>query len=130
VYKGEVQNITGLVLKDDVYKEMANDNHTKLLADIKRKVMIVERDMPIPTLFEKLIESRNYMAVVVDNYGVVSGVVTVEDIIETLLGLEIMDESDNVADLQILARQNWETRAKRLGLIDGQEETEEAEDEK
>jgi CBS domain containing-hemolysin-like protein len=90
----------------------------------------VERDMPIPTLFEKLIESRNYMAVVVDNYGVVSGVVTVEDIIETLLGLEIMDESDNVADLQILARQNWETRAKRLGLIDGQEETEEAEDEK
>ncbi|MFK7799445.1 MAG: CNNM domain-containing protein [Aureispira sp.] len=124
VYKGEVQNITGLVLKDEIYKEMANDNHTKLLADIKRKVMIVERDMPIPTLFEKLIESRNYMAVVVDNYGAVSGVVTVEDIIETLLGLEIMDESDNVEDLQILARQNWETRAKRLGLIGGEEETE------
>lgn len=117
VYKGEVQNITGLVLKDDVYKEMANDNHSKLLSDIKRKVIIIERDLPIPTLFEQLIESKNHMAVVVDSYGAVSGIVTMEDIIETLLGLEIMDESDNVEDLQILARQNWENRAKRLGLI-------------
>lgn len=126
VYKGEVQNITGLVLKDDIYKEVAKDNHTTLLADLKRKVMIVERTMPIPLLFEKLIESKNYMAVVVDNYGVVSGVVTVEDIIETLLGLEIMDESDNVEDLQILARQNWESRAKRLGLIGDSDEGEES----
>ncbi|MGH1339356.1 MAG: CNNM domain-containing protein [Aureispira sp.] len=125
VYKGEVENITGFVLKEDVYKEMANDHHTKLLADIKREVMIVERNMPIPVLFEQLIATKNHMAVVVDNYGSVSGIVSMEDIIETLLGLEIMDESDNVADLQTLARQNWETRAKRLGLIGDKEDTEE-----
>ena len=41
-----------------------------------------------------------------------------EDVIETLLGLEIMDESDNVADLQLMARKSWEQRAKRLGLLD------------
>jgi CBS domain containing-hemolysin-like protein len=121
VYKNEVQNVTGIVLKDDIYREMANDNHSKALAEIKRPVIIIERDMPIPAVFDRLIESKNHMAVVVDNYGSVSGVVTMEDIIETLLGLEIMDESDNVADLQTLARQNWETRAKRLGIL-GEEE--------
>jgi len=55
---------------------------------------------------------------VVDEYGSVSGLVTQEDMIETLLGLEIMDESDNIEDLQVLARKSWERRAKRLGIID------------
>ena len=57
------------------------------------------------------------MALVVDEYGSVSGLVTMEDVIETLLGLEIMDESDNVSDLQHLARKSWETRAKKLGIF-------------
>ena len=53
-----------------------------------------------------------------DEYGSVSGIVSMEDVIETLLGLEIVDESDNVEDLQHLARENWKVRAKRLGIID------------
>ena len=53
-----------------------------------------------------------------DEYGTVSGLVTMEDVIETLLGLEIMDESDNVEDLQLLARRKWEERAKRSGIIE------------
>ena len=57
------------------------------------------------------------MAILVDEYGYTVGLVTMEDIIETLLGLEIMDESDNVEDMQILARQNWERRAKRMGIL-------------
>ena len=75
---------------------------------------------PIPELFEKLVESRNHMALVVDEYGSVNGLVTMEDVIETLLGLEIMDESDNVSDLQHMARKNWETRAKKLGILDNE----------
>ena len=117
VYSGNPDNITGLVLKDDVYKEMALDNDDKTLADIRRDILIVERSLPIPILFDKLVASKNHMALVVDEYGTVTGLVTMEDVIETLLGLEIMDESDSIADLQEQARKNWESRAKRLGLI-------------
>ncbi len=125
VFTGTPDNISGLVLKDEVYKEMANENGHKKLLDIKRNIIIINRDMPIPELFEQLVESRNHMALVVDEYGSVSGIVTMEDVIETLLGLEIMDESDNVADLQMLARKSWETRAKRLGLIEEEKKKEE-----
>ena len=118
VYTENPDNITGLVLKDEVFKEMGLGNGDKLLSEIKRSIIIVNRSLPIPTLFEQLVESRNHMALVVDEYGSVSGIVTMEDVIETLLGLEIMDESDNVSDLQMLARKSWESRAKRLGLID------------
>jgi len=118
IFSDSIDNITGLVLKDEVYKEMANENGNKRLVDIKRNIIIVNRNLPIPQLFEQLVASRNHMALVVDEYGSVSGLVTMEDVIETLLGLEIMDESDNVADLQLLARKSWESRAKRLGLLD------------
>ena len=120
VFKDKSDNITGLVLKDDVYKEMANGNGDKKLVEVKRNIIIVNRNMPIPKLFEELVASKNHMSLVVDEYGSVSGIVTMEDVIETLLGLEIMDESDNVSDLQMLARKSWETRAKRLGLFDEQ----------
>ena len=67
-------------------------------------------------MFNQLTEAREHIALVVDQYGGVEGVVTMEDVIETLLGLEILDESDNSADMQKLARQKWEERAKTLGL--------------
>lgn len=118
VYTDHADNITGIVLKDEIFKEMALDNNKKKLSELKRDIIVVERNLPIPTLFEKLIETRNHMALVVDEYGSVSGLVTMEDVIETLLGLEIMDESDNVSDLQHLARKSWEVRAKKLGIFD------------
>ena len=118
IYSGDPDNIKGLVLKDEVFKEMALDNGSRKLSELKRHIIVVNRSLPIPKLFEKLVESRNHMALVVDEYGSVSGLVTMEDVIETLLGMEIMDESDNVSDLQSLARKSWETRAKKLGILD------------
>jgi len=118
IYSDDSDNIKGLVLKDEVFKEMALDNGSKKLSELKRNIIVVSRDLPIPKLFEKLVESRNHMALVVDEYGSVSGLVTMEDVIETLLGLEIMDESDNVSDLQHMARKSWEARAKKLGMLD------------
>ena len=125
VYDKNIDHISGIVLKSEVYREMARDNHNKTLGDILRPIMITNRNLPIPQLFEELISTRNHIALVVDEYGTTSGLVTMEDVIETLLGLEIMDESDRVADLQTLARKNWEKRAKELGLLDENKQSDE-----
>jgi len=117
VYTDTEDNIKGLVLKDEVFKEMALGNGSKKLSKLKRDIIIINRDLAIPKLFEQLVETRNHMALVVDEYGTVSGLVTMEDVIETLLGLEIMDESDTISDLQQQARKNWEARAKKLGIL-------------
>lgn len=79
--------------------------------------MVTRRSIPIPELFEMLISEKNHLALVVDEYGSINGIVTMEDIIETLLGIEILDEKDSVADLQVLARNNWEKRATRMGIL-------------
>lgn len=122
VYKENADNITGQVLKDDIFKEMANQNGHKKISEIKRPILFTTRNLPIPDLFNELIQSKNHLALVVDEYGSVNGLVTMEDVIETLLGLEIVDESDTETDMQILARKNWENRAKRLGILDDKKE--------
>ncbi|AOW20983.1 CNNM domain-containing protein [Urechidicola croceus] len=114
--------ITGYFLKDQMLESIVKGDGGNLLNSIKRNILVVERNYPIPDLFETLVEKREHIALVVDEFGATSGIVSQEDVIETLLGLEIMDESDNVADLQDLARKNWEKRAKRLGIIDSDSE--------
>lgn len=118
VHGEQEDSITGYVLKDNLLEEIIHNNGHMLLADIKRELLVTKRKTPIPQLFETLIAKREHIALVVDEYGSVSGLVTMEDVIETLLGLEIMDESDTIADLQLLARKNWEDRAKRTGVIE------------
>jgi len=73
--------------------------------------------MAVPDLFNEMIEKREHIALVVGEFGGVNGIVSMEDLIETLLGLEIIDEMDNADDMQMLARKNWEKRAKELGII-------------
>ena len=117
IYKEDSDNITGFILKDEVMEAIINGKGELNLASLKREILVTNRNLPIPDLFEKFVAQREHIALVVDEYGSVSGLVTMEDVIETLLGHEIMDESDNVADLQLLARKSWEARAKRMGLI-------------
>lgn len=118
VFKDRADNITGFFLKDELMEAIINKNGKNTLSTIRREILVTNRNKPIPELFEKFVEKKEHISLVVDEYGSVSGLVTMEDVIETLLGLEIMDESDNVEDLQVLARKNWENRAKRLGLIE------------
>ncbi|WP_010136162.1 CNNM domain-containing protein [Ochrovirga pacifica] len=117
IYTDHPDNITGYFLKDQLLRAIIDGKGEETIASIQRSIMITNRDLPIPNLFEKLIEQREHIALVVDEYGTVSGLVTQEDVIETLLGLEIMDESDQIADLQSLARKSWEKRAERMGIF-------------
>ena len=109
-----------LGLSQDLVKieEKIKGNGGQKLKKIKREIIVTNRSLPIPNLFEKFVTKREHIALVVDEYGSVSGLVTMEDVIETLLGHEIMDESDSIADMQLLARKNWEIRAKKMGLIE------------
>lgn len=114
IYQKTSDNIIGLVLKTDILAAMINNNGDAILESIKRPIVLTKRNQPIPQLFEELIQSKNHMAAVLDEYGSFSGLITQEDIIETLLGLEIMDESDSVEDLQQLAKKNLEKRIEKL----------------
>lgn len=116
IYDDKAHNIVGFVLKDDILEEIVEDRGNKTLADLKREITVIDSEKPVPLVFETFIQQRTHIALVVDEYGNTTGVVTMEDIIETLLGLEIMDESDDVEDMQIKARKSWERRAKRMGL--------------
>lgn len=124
VYKERSNNITGFFLKDEALEELIDKQGKEPLKSLKRTMINTSSDTPIPELFEILIDKRTHITLVSDEYGNPIGIVTMEDIIETLLGLEIMDESDNVADMQAMARKNWELRAKRLGIISPKNDTE------
>ena len=117
VFKEELVQTTGFVLKDEIMEMIIDGKGDRPVKDIKRDIRMVVESMPIIRLFYKFIGHKIHIAMVVDEYGMISGVVTMEDIIETLIGLEIVDEMDNVEDMQILARKNWEQRAKKLGFI-------------
>ncbi len=110
--------VTGLLLKDEMLLKLVEGKPDELLKNISREVSIIGSNMSLRQVFETLSEKREKLAVVVDKYGGLMGMVTLEDVFETLFGLEIMDETDEVSDLQSYARQKWETRAKKLGLIE------------
>jgi CBS domain containing-hemolysin-like protein len=117
LYKNELNQFSGFVLKDEVMESIIEKKGKKTLKSIARPITAVNEETPIIRLFSKLIERKAHIAIVVDEYGMVSGLVTMEDLFETLIGLEIVDEMDDVEDMQVLARKTWEARAKKLGLI-------------
>lgn len=117
VYSGSRDSIMGMVLKDDLLTELVEGNDKKTIADIKREIVIITDNLSLRAAFHRLNEHKGHMAVVVDEYGVLRGLITLEDIFETLFGMEFTDESDSVEDLRKFARSRWEKRAKSLGLI-------------
>ena len=117
IYRENIDNISGYVLKDDLMQNMIDKKWHRQLKTLSRNIMVVNEKMPIIRLFYKLIQQKEHIAMVVGEYGEMSGIVTMEDVIETLLGAEIVDELDNIEDMQKQAMQIWERRAKRLGSI-------------
>ncbi|WP_340113956.1 hemolysin family protein [Maribellus mangrovi] len=113
VFHESPDNITGLALKDIILENLAEDNHARKLAEIRREIIFVQDMWSVAKLLDTLIQQRQHLAMVADEFGTIVGLVTMEDVIETLFGLEIVDESDKVEDLQKLARSRWMKRSKR-----------------
>jgi CBS domain containing-hemolysin-like protein len=110
-------HIIGYLLKDEMLSRMVDGQQSTQLHTLKRDIIAVPEDFPIIELFNKFLSTREHIALVVGEFGGMRGIVTMEDIIETLIGIEIVDESDKITDMQVLARRNWKRRAKKLGLI-------------
>jgi CBS domain containing-hemolysin-like protein len=116
IYQGNIDQVVGFIHKHDLLDKMASDERTLPLTSIKRQIMIVPEDTRVPALFEQFLKKREHIALAVDQYGGMSGIVTMEDVLETLLGLEIVDEFDSTQDMQALAREQWKARASKLGF--------------
>lgn len=114
IYSDKLDHIEGYILKDDLFLKAAKDELDLPLSALRRSVHMVPETMPVTNLFEELLGRREQFFVVVDEYGGVDGVVTMEDVLETLLGREIVDEADRAEDMREIAREKWEERSKRL----------------
>lgn len=122
IYSTNKDDIKGFILKDDLLQHLLEGKGDQALKTIHRPIEMVTEVISITELFNRLMEKREHIAVVVDQYGGVEGLVTMEDVIETLLGMEILDEMDNIEDMQRLARKNWENRARALGILNDSED--------
>lgn len=116
VYKDNIDQITGYVLKDELLIKLVEDEGEASLESISRNIMPVYLNLPIPEIYNNLTSKKEQIALVVDEYGGTSGIVTLEDVVETILGLEIVDETDNIEDLQLAAQESWKKRARRIGI--------------
>jgi CBS domain containing-hemolysin-like protein len=127
IFENTKDHITGFVLKDVILESLVLKKGDLTLKEIARPIAVVKEDEHIQAVFNQLLSQKEHIALVIGQFGGMAGIITFEDVIETLLGLEIVDEFDDIEDMQHLARQNWEKRAKRLGLIKGDDEKKETE---
>ena len=110
IFDGSVDHVTGFVLKSELLFEAVDGNGNKALRDLSRDLGTVVEATSLDELFDRLVHEDRHVALVVDAYGGTAGIVTLEDLIETLIGEEIVDELDGVTDLQAYARKRWRER--------------------
>ena len=114
---GETRDqVEGYVLKDQVYKAIIEDGGRNSITTLMRDLVPVPESTTLHKLIDLMLQRREPVAMVVDEFGGLEGIVTMEDAMETLLGLEIMDEMDTSIDMQDLARNRWRKRAEAMGL--------------
>ncbi len=116
IYHDDHDYVTGFVLRSDLLLAQARGNNRKTLDNYRRDMSSLPESVTLARAFNELQRVRAHMVLVVDEYGDMQGILTLEDIIETLLGLEIVDESDDTVDMQKLARRQWRRRARKMGL--------------
>ena len=106
--------VTGYVLRQEVLEKMAEDKFNTTLDEIIRPIMTFGEEESVADIWEKLIEKKEHISAILDEYGSLRGIVTMEDVIETMLGHEIVDEKDEVVDMQEYAKEQWEKAQKEI----------------
>ena len=121
IYSDEPDHIEGFVLRSDLLLAQANGRFNESLESFKREIPILPKSLTLAQAFNEVLRVRAHIVLVVDEYGSPAGILTLEDIIETLLGLEIVDEGDETVDTQEHARRLWRRRARNLWMDFGRE---------
>lgn len=116
LYREDPEEITGYVLKQDLFVAQARDEFSRTLREFRRDLPAIPDTVSASHAYDTLMRDRRHVMLVVDEYGATRGIVTLEDVVETLFGLEITDELDTETDMQRLARRRWRARMKRMGI--------------
>ncbi len=100
--------IKGYVLRQTILEKLSEDKFDLRLSDIMRPVLTFQETTPVSNIWEQLLAKKEHISIIIDEYGCFRGIVTMEDVIETMLGTEIVDEKDTVTDMQEFAREKWQ----------------------
>ncbi len=111
--------ITGYVLRQTILERLAEDKFSIHLKDLARPILSFSEDESVADIWEKLLEKKEHISIIIDEYGSLRGIVTLEDVIESMLGFEIVDEKDEVVDMQEYAKAQWKKQQKKQGNIAG-----------
>ena len=118
-YNNQNEKITGYIFLQDVLEKLTDekDSNDILIKKFKRDVLRIPSNVTLLNLWDKLVAKKEHIAIVIDEYGGIDGIVTMEDVIETLLGLEITDENDEIVDMQKYAKERWRARQEKGSII-------------
>ncbi|MEA1914774.1 MAG: CNNM domain-containing protein [Campylobacterota bacterium] len=111
VYEGSIDNITAVVLTKKIFKQAVKDPE-QLIESISSPIYSLHENIPVSKAMNMFIKKKEHMFLVLDSYDQTEGIVTLEDCIETVLGLEIMDESDTTEDMRVLAKRKMKEKRK------------------
>jgi CBS domain containing-hemolysin-like protein len=111
IYKDSIENITGIVLTKKIFKQDIEDKSVPL-SSIKKEMFAINENIPVSKALDLFIGKKEHMFLVTDNYDQTDGIITLEDCVETILGVEIMDESDTTEDMRELAKLKMKQKRK------------------
>jgi CBS domain containing-hemolysin-like protein len=117
-HNGSIDQITGYVLKDQLLMELVEGRGDEPVGKLRRDIVTIGEDCRLAEVFRTLVDRKEHIALVLDDFGGMAGIVTMEDVIESLLGLEIVDETDATSDMRLVAQRHRARRARALGLLD------------